>query len=116
MLCTRCRRPSMSCCRNGPGSSPQCRSWASSATSRPNSSTTTKDDLVRNLTNLEPTLKALADVGPDLGTVLAYIPAFPFSQNFIDRAIRGDYINIFATIDLTYARLKRSLSTRHPVG
>ena len=37
------------------------------------------------------------------------IPTYPFSQNFIDRAIRGDYINIFATIDLTYARLKRSL-------
>nr|WP_231988799.1 MCE family protein [Mycobacterium sp. 1274761.0] len=69
----------------------------------------TKDDLVENLTNLEPTLKALADVGPQLGTVLAYIPTFPFSQNFVDRAIRGDYINIFATMDLTYPRLKRSI-------
>ena len=69
----------------------------------------TKDDLVHNLTNLEPTLKALADVGPDLGTVLAYLPTFPLGQNFIDRAIRGDYINIFASIDLTVPRLKRSL-------
>ena len=69
----------------------------------------TQDDLVKNLTNLEPTLKALADVGPYLGTVLALVPSFPFPQNFIDRAIRGDYINIFATIDLTYSRLKRSL-------
>ncbi|OBA90863.1 mammalian cell entry protein, partial [Mycobacteriaceae bacterium 1482268.1] len=69
----------------------------------------TQDDLVENLTNLEPTLKALADVGPELGTVLAYIPTFPFSQNFVDRAIRGDYINIFATMDLTYARMKRSM-------
>jgi virulence factor Mce-like protein len=70
---------------------------------------TTQDDLLKNLTNLEPTLKALADVGPYLGTVLALVPSFPFPQNFIDRAIRGDYINIFATIDLTYSRLKRSL-------
>ena len=70
---------------------------------------TTKDDLVGNLANLEPTLKALADVGPELGPVVAFIPTYPFSQNFIDRAIRGDYINIFATMDLTYARLKRSL-------
>lgn len=69
----------------------------------------TQADLVRNLTNLEPTLKALADVGPYLGTVLAYLPLFPFSQNFVDRAIRGDYINIFATMDLTIPRLKRSL-------
>lgn len=70
---------------------------------------TTQDDLVRNLTNLEPTLKALADVGPYLGTVIAYLPTYPFSQNFIDRAIRGDYINIFAAMDLTVPRLKRSL-------
>jgi hypothetical protein len=64
---------------------------------------------VRNLTNLEPTVKALADVGPILDTVLALAPTFPFTQNFIDRAIRGDYINIFATMDLTVPRLKRSL-------
>lgn len=69
----------------------------------------TQDDLVRNLTNLEPTLKALADVGPHLDNVLAIAPSFPFPQNFIDRAIRGDYVNIFATIDLTVPRLKRSL-------
>ncbi len=69
----------------------------------------TKDDLVRNLTNLGPTLQALADVGPYLDIVLALLPTFPFPQNFIDRAIRGDYINIFASIDLTNPRLKRSL-------
>lgn len=69
----------------------------------------TQDDLVTNLTNLEATVKSLADVGPYLGTVLALVPSFPFPQNFIDRAIRGDYINIFASIDLTVPRLKRSL-------
>lgn len=70
---------------------------------------TTQDELVHNLNNLDPTLKALADVGPGLGTVIAYLPTYPFSQNFIDRAIRGDYVNIFATMDLTIPRLKRSL-------
>lgn len=69
----------------------------------------TQDDLVTNLANLEATVKALADVGPYLGTVLALVPSFPFPQNFIDRAIRGDYINIFASMDLTVPRLKRSL-------
>jgi virulence factor Mce-like protein len=68
-----------------------------------------KDDLVHNLTNLEPTLKALADVGPYLDTVLALATTFPFPQNFVDRAIRGDYINIWASMDLTIPRLKRSL-------
>jgi phospholipid/cholesterol/gamma-HCH transport system substrate-binding protein len=70
---------------------------------------TTQDDLVHNLANLEPTLKAFADVGPLLGTVLAYLPTFPLSQNLIDRGLRGDYFNIFAGIDLTVPRLKRSL-------
>ncbi|QZH58311.1 MCE family protein [Mycolicibacterium farcinogenes] len=70
---------------------------------------TTQDNLIHNLNNLDPTLKALADVGPMLGTVVAYLPTYPFSQNFIDRAVRGDYVNIFATMDLTVPRLKRSL-------
>jgi ABC-type transporter Mla subunit MlaD len=69
----------------------------------------TQADLVRNLENLKPTLRALADVGPDLGTVLAYVPTFPFTQNFLDRALRGDYFNVFAIIDFTLPRLKRSV-------
>lgn len=66
-------------------------------------------DLVRNLTNLEPTIKSLADVGPQLDTILAYLPTFPLSQNLIDRGLRGDYMNIFAGLDITIPRLKRSL-------
>ncbi|MGV0606783.1 MCE family protein [Mycolicibacterium sp. XJ1904] len=69
----------------------------------------TKDDIVRNLANLEPTLRALADVGPELGTVLAYAPTFPYTQSFIDRAIRGDYMNQFIIFDFTIPRLKRGL-------
>jgi len=66
-------------------------------------------DLVANLKNLEPALKALADVGPDLDSVLEYAGHFPFTQSFMDRAIRGDYYNLFATIDLTIPRLKRTM-------
>ncbi len=66
-------------------------------------------DLVKDLQNLEPTLHALADVGPDLGLLLGYIPTFPFTQNFVDRAIRGDYFNVFAVIDMTVPRLKRTI-------
>lgn len=69
----------------------------------------TRDDLVTNLANLEPTLRALADVGPHLGTVLAYAPTFPYTQSFIDRAIRGDYMNQFIVFDFTIPRLKRGL-------
>jgi ABC-type transporter Mla subunit MlaD len=66
-------------------------------------------DLVKNLQNLAPTMRALADVGPDLDTALAYAATFPYPQNFIDRVIRGDYYNVFAIADLTVARLKRTL-------
>ncbi|PJK19693.1 MCE family protein [Mycolicibacterium goodii] len=68
-----------------------------------------QDDLVRNLSNLEPAIKALADVGPELAGVLEYAGHFPFTQNFMDRAIRGDYWNLFATVDLTVPRLKRTM-------
>ena len=69
----------------------------------------TQADLVKNLTNLEPTLKALADVGPELDLALATTTAFPYSQAFIDRAIKGDYANLFAVMDFTVPRMKRGL-------
>lgn len=69
----------------------------------------TQADLVRNLRNLEPTLRSLADVGPKLDLALASVPTFPYTQSFIDRAIRGDYMNQFIVFDLTVPRLKRTL-------
>lgn len=68
-----------------------------------------QDDLVTNLRNLEPTVRALADVGPNLGALLAFVPTYPYPQNFIDRGIRGDYLNEFITFDFTIPRLKRGL-------
>jgi virulence factor Mce-like protein len=66
-------------------------------------------DLVTNLRNLDPTIRALADVGDGLDRALATATVFPLSQNIIDRGLRGDYMNFFAVIDLTIPRLKRSL-------
>ncbi len=69
----------------------------------------TQADLVRNLRNLEPTLKSLADVGPQLDKSLAYFTAFPYGQATIDRAIRGDYLNQYIIFDFTVPRLKKTL-------
>ena len=70
----------------------------------------TQADLVRNLQNLQPTLRALADVGPQLDQALGYfLSAFPYGQATIDRAIRGDYLNQFLIFDLTVPRLKKTL-------
>ncbi len=71
--------------------------------------TDTQADLVKNLKNLGPTLRALADVGAELDTALSYALTFPFPQDFLDRGFRGDYINVFAIVDLTVNRLKRGL-------
>ncbi|MFZ0832931.1 MAG: MCE family protein, partial [Mycobacterium sp.] len=68
-----------------------------------------KADLVKNLQNLEPTVRALADVGPNLATVIAYATHYPFSQGLIDRGVRGDYMNLWAVVDFTRERLKRTL-------
>jgi len=67
------------------------------------------DDLVKNLENLGPTLGAIADIGPDLNDALLWATAFPYGPTFADRITRGDYINLYATFDLTYPRLKRTL-------
>ncbi|CAJ1510762.1 MCE family protein [[Mycobacterium] burgundiense] len=74
----------------------------------------TQTDLVTNLDNLGPTLRALADVGDGLDRALAYLTVYPYGQNLIDRAVRGDYMNLFEIIDLTVPRLKRTtmLGTR----
>ncbi len=66
-------------------------------------------DLVQNLQNLGPTISALADIGPDLDAAIAYAPTFPFTQGFIDRYIRGDYVNGYFIIDLTNAGLRKSI-------
>jgi phospholipid/cholesterol/gamma-HCH transport system substrate-binding protein len=69
----------------------------------------TQADLVRNLKNLEPTVKGLADVGPDIDTALAALSVFPFTQNFVDRAVRGDFFNLHVILDLTIPKLKSGL-------
>ncbi|MGQ9409246.1 MCE family protein [Mycolicibacterium gilvum] len=66
-------------------------------------------DLVTNLANLEPALRAVADLGPDISTGLGYALTFPLNQNIIDRGVRGDYMNLFVTVDLTLGRFKRGL-------
>jgi virulence factor Mce-like protein len=72
------------------------------------------DELVTNLKNLEPTIQALADVGPDLTAAVRFATAFPYGPAFADRISKGDYINLFAVFDITYPRLKRTffLGTR----
>ncbi|OBK33388.1 mammalian cell entry protein, partial [Mycobacterium sp. 1245111.1] len=74
----------------------------------------TKADLVRDLQNLQPTMKALADVGPGIDDALVFATVFPYGQNLIDRGLKGDYMNLFAIGDITVPRLRKTafLGTR----
>jgi phospholipid/cholesterol/gamma-HCH transport system substrate-binding protein len=69
----------------------------------------TKADLVTNLKNLEPALRSLADIGPEIDHTLVFASAFPYGPAFADRITKGDYINLDAVFDITYPRLKRTL-------
>ncbi len=69
----------------------------------------TQADLVRNLKNLEPTIRALANVGPNLDSTIEYATHFPFPQNLIDRAVRGDFFNLFFDLDITIPKLKKGI-------
>lgn len=69
----------------------------------------TQTELVTNLQNLAPTIRALANVGPKLDTALAAVTAYPYGQDIIDRGVKGDYINQWIVADLTIPRLKRSI-------
>jgi virulence factor Mce-like protein len=68
-----------------------------------------KADLLENLRHLAPTLRALVAVGPEISQALGFATTFPLNQNIIDRGIRGDYMNLFVTVDLTLGRFKRGL-------
>lgn len=75
-----------------------------------------QSDLVEDLHNLEPTLAALADVGPKINEAVAFVAAFPYGQKGLDRFIKGDYLNLDATVDLTVPRLQKTLLLGTPWG
>ncbi|WP_040700383.1 MCE family protein [Nocardia vinacea] len=60
-----------------------------------------RDDLTADLHNLQPTLSQLATAGSDLAGALLVALSFPFPVTVADRAVRGDYVNLFLTLDLT---------------
>jgi virulence factor Mce-like protein len=67
------------------------------------------DDLVTNLKNLEPAIRALSDVGPEVVMGLSFLTAYPYGPAFAERLAKGDYINLWVTLDLTNARLKKTM-------
>ncbi|MDP9219022.1 MAG: MCE family protein [Actinomycetota bacterium] len=64
-----------------------------------------KADTVANLAALKPTLTELTKAGDDLPNSLRLLLSFPFPDNAASGAIKGDYANLHATLDLNLAEL-----------
>ena len=77
---------------------------------------TSGDNLKANLANLWPTLQTLANTGDRLAASLQLLLTFPFPIKGINKAIKGDYMNLFVTYDLTSARMDSNMLTGTPLG
>ncbi|MFC6009970.1 MCE family protein [Nocardia lasii] len=77
---------------------------------------TSGDDLKANLASLGPVLQTLADTGTNLIDAMGIIPSFPFPIKNIGNAIKGDYLNLYITFDLTGKRLDTNWLTGTPLG
>jgi phospholipid/cholesterol/gamma-HCH transport system substrate-binding protein len=71
----------------------------------------TKTDFAADLKDLYPVIKALNDNRSDFVGSLDLLPTFPFTTKYLRNAVRGDYLNVFVTFDLTLRRLGESLFT-----
>ncbi len=71
----------------------------------------TKDDFTEDLRDLYPVIKALNDHADEFIKSLEFLPTFPFHYDYLRKAVRGDYLNVFVTFDLTLRRLGETVFT-----
>lgn len=71
----------------------------------------TKVDFAEDLKGLYSVVKALNDNRKDFITSLQLLLTFPFPNFGIKQAVRGDYLNVFTTFDLTLRRIGETFFT-----
>ncbi|MGE2692509.1 MCE family protein [Mycolicibacterium pulveris] len=71
----------------------------------------TKENLVKELHDMGPVLKSLADAGPAMTRSLDLLSTLPFPNPTLKNWIRGDYANLTAVVDLTLSRIDAGLFT-----
>jgi phospholipid/cholesterol/gamma-HCH transport system substrate-binding protein len=71
----------------------------------------TKDDFAADFKDLYPVIKALNDDVDYFIKDLELLPTFPFHYKYLKQAVRGDYLNVYVTFDLTVRRLGESVFT-----
>ena len=70
-----------------------------------------KTDFPADFKDLYPIIKALNDHADDFIKDLEFLPTFPFHYKYLRNAVRGDYLNVFVTFDLTVRRLGETVFT-----
>lgn len=71
----------------------------------------TKEDFAADFRDLYPVIKELNDNADDLIKSLEFLPTFPFHYKYLRKAVRGDYLNVYTTFDLTLRRIGESVFT-----
>ncbi|MDH6243806.1 MCE family protein [Mycobacterium sp. OTB74] len=71
----------------------------------------TKDDFAADMKDLFPVVKSINDVADDFIKDLEFLPTFPFDYKYLRNAVRGDYLNVFVTFDLTLRRTGETIFT-----
>ena len=71
----------------------------------------TKDDIAADFKDLYAVIKPINDNRADFISDLDLLPTFPFTTRYLRRAVRGDYLNVFVTFDLTLRRLGETIFT-----
>ena len=75
----------------------------------------TQQNLLANLRALQPALRRLADSGQNLVTSIPLLATFPFPAKAVNNSVRGDYANLYLSLDLTLPKLEKAWLTGVPV-
>lgn len=72
----------------------------------------TRADIVGNLRDLVPALRAINKAGDSLVRGLGFAVTFPFAPETVGKACRGDYCNLDLVLDLTNGALVNGFTTK----
>ncbi|ORB31112.1 MCE family protein [Mycolicibacterium parafortuitum] len=75
----------------------------------------TTDDIAADITAAYAVVKPLADHAQELIDALPIMVTYPFPQTGIKQAVRGDYLNAIATLDMTQRRFGENFFTTSPL-
>jgi phospholipid/cholesterol/gamma-HCH transport system substrate-binding protein len=71
----------------------------------------TKTDFAADMKDLYPVIKSANDHVDYVIKSLEFLPTFPFHYDYLKNAVRGDYLNVYTTFDLTLRRVGESVFT-----